>query len=205
MLIRATIVLLAVLNLGVAAWWLWRPAPVAPAFEQPAGVPRLVMLEDIIPAQDAAPVPATRAKVRAVPPPRPAAVPGQPVRPEAEAVSNPEPRAAAAAPAVPAQPPAPTPASLADQPRCEGAGEGAARGWRVYLPPAPDLATADATARRIAEAGFTDYLVLRDGESANAISLGLYSTEASAQRRSAALRAGGFPARCARIPATTPA
>jgi hypothetical protein len=117
MLIRATIVLLAVLNLGVAAWWLWRPAPVAPAFEQPAGVPRLVMLEDIIPAQDAAPVPATRAKVRAVPPPRPAAVPGQPVRPEAEAVSNPEPRAAAAAPAVPAQPPAPTPASLAVQPR----------------------------------------------------------------------------------------
>ena len=43
MLIRATIVLLAVLNLGVAAWWLWRPAPVQQPFEQPAGVPRLVL------------------------------------------------------------------------------------------------------------------------------------------------------------------
>jgi len=171
MLIRATIVLLAVLNLGAAAWWLWRPAPVEQPFEQPAGVPRLVLLEELVPAVQAPP-PATQ---------------------------------------TPATPPPASPSSVLQaaelpggQPRCEGAA-GEARGWRVYLPPAENLATAEATARRIAAAGFSDYLVLRDGDSANGISLGLYATEAAAQRRTSTLRAGGFAARCARIPATTPA
>jgi len=193
MLIRATIVLLVVLNLGVAAWWLWRPAPVRQPFEQPAGVPRLVLLEEIVPTSGTSPAPAASPRERPPVEPAPgAAAPETPAPPEPDPVAPPAPSA-------------PTPESLAGQPRCEGAGAGEARGWRVYLPPATDLATAEATARRIAAAGFSDYLVLRDGESANAISLGLYSTEASAQRRGATLRAAGFPARCARIPATTPA
>lgn len=191
MLIRATIVLLAVLNLGVAAWWLWRPVPVQQPFEQPAGVPRLVLLEEIVPEPRTLPEPATSLRER---PPVEAGTATE----VAETPAPPEPEpAAASAP--------PVPESLADQPRCEDADGGEARGWRVYLSPAADLTTAEATARRIAAAGFSDYLVLRDGESANAISLGMYSTEASAQRRGATLRAAGFPARCARIPATTPA
>lgn len=187
MLIRATIVLLAVLNLGVAAWWLWRPMPVAASVEQPVGVPRLVLLEEIPPVASAPPV-APQAEPLASEP----VEPSPPARETRQADPAPEPEPGDSGP-------------LAGQPRCEDASAGGARGWRVYLPPAADLAAAEATAARIAAAGFGDYLVLRDGESANGIALGMYSTEASAQRRSAALRAAGFAARCARIPASTPA
>src|SRR5690606_19697618 len=110
-----------------------------------------------------------------------------------------EPDATAEGGGAPAEP-------VAGEPRCEDAeGTGGTRGWRVYLPPAPDLASAEATAARIAAAGFSDYLVLRDGANQNGIALGMFSTEAGAQRRSAALRGAGFEARCARIPASTPA
>lgn len=45
MLVRALIVLLIALNLGVAAWWIARPAPPAPAQEPlPLGVARLQMV-----------------------------------------------------------------------------------------------------------------------------------------------------------------
>src|SRR5690606_16767824 len=115
------------------------------------------------------------------------------------ATAEPDAEAGAGAEARPAAP-------LAGQPRCEdGEGAGGTRGWRVYLPPAADLASAEATAARIAAAGFDDFLVLRDGAHRNGIALGMFSTEAGAQRRSAALRGAGFEARCARIPASTPA
>lgn len=213
MLIRATIVLLAVLNLGVAAWWLWRPAPVPPAVEQPPGVPRLVLLEEIVPA--AAPPAATtptRAPSRSAASAADAAggdAAGNDAATDDAASAAAQPRAPGPAPATPdttedddGEPAAP----LAGEPRCEDAeGTGGTRGWRVYLPPAPDLATAEAIAARIAAAGFSDYLVLRDGANQNGIALGMFSTEAGAQRRSAALRGAGFEARCARIPASTPA
>ena len=53
MLIRALIVLLVVLNLGAAAWWLTRPMPepVAPA-DLPAGVARLQLVDEDAPAAD---------------------------------------------------------------------------------------------------------------------------------------------------------
>lgn len=210
MLIRATIVLLAVLNLGVAAWWLWRPAPVPPAVEQPPGVPRLVLLEEIVPAA-APPAAATPART----PARPAAsaadaagadAAGNDAAADDAAPAAAQPRAPGPAPATPDDGNGAPAAPLAGEPRCEDAeGPGSARGWRVYLPPAPDLASAEATAARIAAAGFSDYLVLRDGAHQNGIALGMFSTEAGAQRRSAALRAAGFEARCARIPASTPA
>ena len=87
---------------------------------------------------------------------------------------------------------------------CEG-GEGPAAGWRVYLPRLPSPDAAQAIAARIGEAGFSDYLVVRDGADANTIALGRYGSEDAARRRSVALRAAGFPARCARIPPATPA
>jgi hypothetical protein len=87
---------------------------------------------------------------------------------------------------------------------CEG-GNGSAAGWRVYLPRLPSADAARATAARIGEAGFSDYLVVTDGADANTIALGRYGTGSAAQRRTAALRAAGFPARCARIPPATPA
>ena len=152
MLTRSLIVLLVVLNLGVAAWWLLHddagPAPLL----QPAGVPRLQL------------------------------------RAEAQPVRAPAPREARAA-----LPPVTTTA-------CTGE-EGSAAGWRVFLPPQASVAEADAAASRIAGAGFSDYLVLREGAEANAIALGRYGTREAAQRRTAALQAAGFAARCARIDA----
>jgi hypothetical protein len=197
MLIRATIVLLAVLNLGTLAWWLWRPAPVQPVVEQPVGVPRLVLLEEIEPP--AAP-PVEAAPERVVPEPAEAAPADSEPAPEAEPPAPPRREEPGETRATPPQ------RDRADEPpitgaaRCDGAGDGEARGWRVFLPPAHDLASAEATARAIGEAGFGDYLVLRDGDTANGIALGMYSTEAAAQRRRAALDGKGFPARCARIP-----
>ena len=49
MLIRALIVLLVVLNLGVAAWWLTRPA-IAPTaiVPMPEGAVRLQLLSDCL-------------------------------------------------------------------------------------------------------------------------------------------------------------
>lgn len=157
---RAAIVLLLVLNAGVAAWWLLHPAPAPAAAIPPASAPRLQLLAEAAPV--VAPV-------------------------------------AARAPA-----PAPKPPARAVPTGCNGPDAGA-DGWRVYLPKLPGAEAADAMAARIDAAGFSDYLVMRDGEDANAIALGRYSTRDAAQRRTASLQAAGFPARCARIPASTPA
>ena len=47
MFLRALIVLLVVVNLGVAAWWATRAPPPTPApVAQPAGVPRLQLLRE---------------------------------------------------------------------------------------------------------------------------------------------------------------
>ena len=66
MLIRALIVLLVVLNLGAAAWWLTRPAPTPPAEPVlPAGVARLQLVNEAPSMPTQAPVPQAR---DAVPP-----------------------------------------------------------------------------------------------------------------------------------------
>ena len=65
---RALLVLLVMLNLGVALWWLLRPAPpTPPAQAQPAGVPRLQLLEEraAAPVPPAAPTPAPEVPVDA--------------------------------------------------------------------------------------------------------------------------------------------
>lgn len=123
------------------------------------------------------------------------------------AESSPAAQAVAADSVAMQSPPAPTsapPAAASGATSCEG-GAGPATAWRVWLPRLPTADAAQATATRIAEAGFSDYLVVRDGADANTIALGRYGSEEAAQRRTAALRASGFPARCARIPPATPA
>jgi cell division septation protein DedD len=79
---------------------------------------------------------------------------------------------------------------------------GSARGWRVMLPALPDTAQAEATAARIAAAGFSDYFVVREGSEANSIALGRYGNETAARRRSEALVAAGFAARAEAIGGT---
>ncbi|MFK3647204.1 SPOR domain-containing protein [Lysobacter enzymogenes] len=67
MLVRALIVLLTALNLGVAAWWIARPAPPPPAEETlPLGVARLQLADEGRRGEPAAPAGAAQAVSRPV-------------------------------------------------------------------------------------------------------------------------------------------
>lgn len=202
MLVRALIVLLAVLNAGVATWWIAHtPAAGPPADAPAAGVARLQLVGEKTrdAARETAPVPTPRAEVAAA---APAAT--MPI--------------ATAAPAAPvdtliAAPPAQQCVSFGPFAMREAADQAAAklrqatqkvvvreqgtigaRGWRVSLPPQASAEEASEVTERIAAAGFTDFIILRQGAGANSISLGLYRSEESARRRAQALQEAGFPA-----------
>lgn len=163
---RALLVLLLVLNAGVAAWWIVHvPAPAAPARALPPGVP-LLQWADAPPARAAEPVPPGLRCYRY----------GPFNRADALAVA----RSAIAREVAWT--------AIAEQP------VGTPRAWRVVLPQ-PDRATANATAARIGAAGFTDYLVMPEtGTDANTIALGRYRSEAAARDRVARLAQAGFAA-----------
>lgn len=139
MLTRALIVVLAILNLGVACWWLLRDAPQKPAPPpQPAGVAELRWVPGCVDAAAAAEAtaaaptaplmerePAEKTAVAATPAP---AVPAKPEIPKPQ-VAEATPVAAAAKPATPPAPtptPAPekpaTPPAAAEPPRCVALG-----------------------------------------------------------------------------------
>ncbi|HEY1140149.1 MAG TPA: SPOR domain-containing protein [Lysobacter sp.] len=203
MLARALVVLLLVLNLGVAAWWTLRapPAP-APAFVPPADVARLQLVNENRPAPSTAPAPA------AATPPAPVASPATttmppPAAPTIAAATTPAPANGARCYSV---------GPFADSAAASNAREvlmavatrvvpreqrtgGSARGWRVVLPAAASAEDAAATAQRIAAAGFNDYFIVRQGDEANSIALGRYRNEEGARRRADSLIAAGFPAR----------
>ena len=202
MLIRFLIVALAILNLGVALWWMGpRPAPAVIPEAAEAGVATL----ELVPME---------ASAAAVPPPAATAV----------AAPTPEPAAAGASmeteKAVTATgPAAPTPAAE----RCASFGpfdsrENAqsaatalgsdvlrsrlrevpprpATSYRVLIPPAASREEAQATVKRIADAGISDYFIIAQGDDANAVALGQYRNREGAERRLSALTAAGFPAR----------
>lgn len=182
MFARALFVLLLVLNVGVATWWATRAPPSPPAAARPPiGVARLQLAGDAPGAV-------------AVPPP---------------AAASAEDAVAAAATPTAAQcfsfgPYSDGQAAVAAQSRLQPQtrrivvrelSRGTARGWQVMLAPAASAEQATATAQRIAAAGFSDYLVVREGEQANAIALGRYGNEATARRRAETLVAAGFAAR----------
>jgi cell division protein FtsN len=202
MLIRFLIVALAILNLGVALWWMVpRPAPAVMPEAAEAGVATL----ELVPMEaSATAVPPPAAPAATAPAPEPAAA-GAPVETE-KAVT-------AAGPA------APTPASE----HCASFGpfdsrENAqsavtaldkdvlrsrlrevppkmATSYRVLLPPAASREEAQATVKRIADAGISDYFIIAQGDDANAVALGQYRNREGAERRLSALTAAGFPAR----------
>lgn len=173
MLIRALIVVLLVLNLGVALWWALRASPAEDAtVEQTPGVARLQLVSEATPSA------ATGA------PDRPAAA----VAIEHCASLGPfADTATADAAAARLQP-----LVVRVQQRRDYAGK--PRSWRVFLPPYADVEQADAAAGRVLAAGFKDYYVIREGADANALALGLFRGESSARERAAALAAAGFPA-----------
>ncbi|MBH1633685.1 SPOR domain-containing protein [Stenotrophomonas maltophilia] len=137
MLTRALIVVLAILNLGVACWWLLRDAPHKPAPPpQPAGVAELRWVPGGVDAAAAAEAtaaaptaplverePGEKTAVAATPAP---AVPAKPEIPKPQ-VAEATPVAAAAKPVAPSAPvPAPekpaTPPVAAEPPRCVALG-----------------------------------------------------------------------------------
>ena len=169
MLMRALLVLLVVLNAGVAAWWaLHDDTPIPTPASLTADVPAL-QLVDAGRAVPVAPAPPT-ASLRCF---------------RFGPFTNPAAFAAART-------------AIAREVAWTATGEqvtGVPRAWRVVLPQ-PDRATATATAARIGAAGFGDFLVLPDGGAdANTIALGRYRSEAAARERVASLAKAGFDAR----------
>ena len=189
MTLRASLVLLVVLNLGVALWWgLRSDAPAAPVEEPPSGIARLQLLNerpDTRPAMPSASVAASPDAAPATPVASPAAAP----TPERCFSTGPFADTAALDAARTALAP------MASRLRSRELRENGGRGWRVYLPAAADRATADASAQRLRAAGFTDLVVVSDGAEANSVALGRFSTEARARAHAAALNAAGFAAR----------
>ncbi len=205
---RALIVLLLILNLGVALWWATRdgPAP-APEVRLPEGAEPLRLLSD---PQAAAAGPGVAAA--GVAPSVPASVPKP--EPEPDPLLRPAPQ----------DPPGTAGASAS---RCHRLGpfddaaaadraatalrptvlrlalretRTAARGWDVRLSALPDRAAAEAMVARLVAAGFADHYLLPAADDGSVdIALGRFGSEDSAQRHRAALRAAGFDAVAAPI------
>lgn len=189
MTLRASLVLLVVLNLGVALWWgLRSDAPPAPAEEAPSGIARLQLLSERPGPRPAAPAVGTSTEAAATPvtPSAAAAAAATAERcfsagPFADSTALEAARAALA--------------PMTSRLRSREIRENGGRGWRVYLPAAADRATADASAQRLRAAGFNDLVVVADGTEANSVALGRFSTEARARAHATALNAAGFAAR----------
>lgn len=174
MILRALVVLLACMNLGVAAWWLLRPAPapVAPPAVE-AGVASLVLLREAEP-----PPPPDAVEMGAVPVP----VPARPVCLSVGPFATPADLRAAMS--------ALTPLVASIQYRETQAT--ALRGYRVYLPAAASREAALATARELAARGVNDYYVVTAGDQENTVSLGQFRDLANAEARRDAIAALGF-------------
>jgi len=166
MLLRALIVLLVCMNIGVAAWWAAQrdaPAPVLPASE--AGVPSLTLLSET----ERIPAPMGAAELSVAP-----EAPG----PDSVCMSL---------------GPFSTPVDLRKamntlMPRVEGIQfrEVAAvslRGYRVFLPAAGSRAQALETARALSAKGISDYYVVTAGDQQDTISLGIFRELENATKR----------------------
>jgi hypothetical protein len=190
MLFRALIVLLIVLNAGVALWWTTRPAAVASSQgveagdrEQDSGVARLQLLREVprsALAQRPAPAPAAPSSTAAAAPATPVEQRCYAIGPFADAATLTAARAQLQ-PQVVAMRTREMPVS-------------AARGWRVVIAPLADRTAAQVMVERLKAAGFDDYLIIADGDEANGIALGRYGAEGSARQRETALQAAGFQA-----------
>lgn len=193
MLIRALIVVLAILNVGVALWWWQQPAPVdapVPAMSPPDGVPVLQLWSEV-----AALAPATE--------------PGQSPDSTPAAAAAAAPSAEAAAAPVAAAPVCASLGVFADRAALDAAVVAAGKAlaqsrprqlpaspetFRVMLPPAASREAAQAAVQRIVAAGFTDYFIIAQGELAHAVALGQFRNRDGAQRRLDELKAAGFAA-----------
>lgn len=215
MYVRALIVVLAILNAGVALWWALRPEPLPPAPPAaPAGVASLQLIpapaagEATVAGPAAQPAVAGSATAAA----KPAAQAAAGTAPAATATAA----ASAPAPANAAASAAPAPSarclSFGPYPTREGAeatltvagtlladarvrevAAGDATSFRVMMPAVGDRAAAQALVARIKAAGLGDYYVISQGER-NDVALGQYRSREGAERRQSELAAKGFSA-----------
>lgn len=205
MILRAAIVFLLMLNVGVAAWWLGgaRSHASAPASGADTGEPGLRLVNE--------PEAAKPERAR----PSPASV-AMPVAGAAMAAEKP---VVSAVPVSPAAlclsfgPFADAAARDAVRPRLQALSEKlvardaqmrSARGWRVYMPALASREAAQALADKIKAAGINDWYIIANGSEANSIALGRYGSEDSARRREAQLAAKGFTARAEPLADTPP-
>lgn len=183
MLLRATILILLVVNLGVAAWW-WAGGAAPPASPAPTvePAPTLQLVSELPARASTAPLPLADAAPEVGAPGPSASVAVRCVRlgPFADAAARDGARALLE--------------PVAERVSAREVPARAGRGWRVVLPPLGSREEASATAERMRAAGVSDLYVLNDGADANAIALGRYGSEDAARRREADLRGRGFPA-----------
>ena len=174
MILRSLVVLLACMNLAVAAWWWWHevPALAAPP-PMDAGVGGLVLLGEAEPA------------------PAPDAV-------ELAGVPQPMPEQPACLSLGPFETPAELRAAinaltpLVARLQFREVQATAVRGYRVYLPASGSREEALAAARQLAARGLRDYYVVTAGDQQNTVSLGQFNELANAQRRRDEISALGF-------------
>ncbi len=203
MILRAAIVFLLVLNLGVAAWWLAAgniaPSQPATALTSSEGAPRLRLLSEAVPAKPTAPAPADGGSVA--------------VADEATNQSQVMPAATSAASCLRFGPFTDAAARDAARPALQRLAEQvvaretqgkSTRGWRVYMPAQASRDAAKAVVEQIKAAGINDWYIIANGDEANSIALGRYGGEDSARRREAQLAAKGFIARAEPLGDTPP-
>ena len=216
--LRALIVLLAVMNLGVALWWALRPAPEPePLPEPPAGASRLLLASEADPqALEAAALAAQSTAVET-------GAGGADGADETDALADADPDAedgSIAAAELAGSPPESTAATpeltcyrlgpwqqqaqvtaarATLQPRVQRIVQREVpvdpSGWRVLLPPLASRDLAQATVARLEASGFNDHFIIGQGDEANAIALGRFTAEERARRHQAALGAAGFNVR----------
>jgi len=190
MILRAAIVILLVLNIGVAAWWigggnaLHEPAPAA----LPSDVPALRLV-----SESAAPKPAAAVADAATAAPA-----------ASETTATVEPAKIEDGHCLRFGPFADAAARDAARPALAGSSAAllsrdvpakSARGWKVYLPAFATREEAQAMGEKIRAAGIKDWYALNEGADANSIALGRYGGEEAARRREAELNAKGIPAK----------
>ena len=185
MLLRAAIVFLLVLNIGIAAWWIsgGNGAPGPAAAPAPAKVPGLRLVSEIPVAKPVdAPSPPTAVSAATVQAPGETVAVAQCLRfgPFADGPARDTARAALSAAGVAAIP--------------QDTAARAGRGWKVHVPSFASREEARAMGERIKAAGISDWYVMNDGGDANSIALGRYGSEEAARRREAELQAKGIPA-----------
>lgn len=188
MVARMLLVWLLVLNLGVAAWWTLHraPAPSAAADLDPS-VPTLQLVGSPDARVAATTTPLNEASPAAVAPAE--TVPTSPSAAPVCASFGPYADAAAAEQARGLLQASGASVSV----RRAGAVRNA-RGYNVILPPFATRDAAMAMAERLRAAGFSDLIVMNQGEGANGIALGRFGSEENARRHQADLQAKGFGA-----------